>query len=140
MQTDIKAFVESNKCINYNHDFRFIELQEIDQETDWDDLVDAIYPYYVKSKTSHILLTVESMLRIYILTRHFEMSPSGIEKALFQVDNLRDFALIDLDRDEIPSAACITEFSSLLFEQSLLIKIEDTLKAKPIEAKHCTTF
>ena len=133
LYSNFKTLDDSNK---YKSDFRCKELEELELETDWDDLVDAIYPYYVKSSTKHILLTVESMLRIHILLRHFEMSPSGIEKALHQVSLLRDFALIDMDSDEIPSAACITEFSSLLLEQSLEIKIENTLKEKRIEVEH----
>ncbi len=95
-----KALAKNNK---YNDDYCFKQLEELEQEIDWDDLVEAIFPHYVKSKIRPILLTVESMLRINILERYFDMSPLDIEKALFQNDVLRDFALIDLDRDVIPN-------------------------------------
>lgn len=121
-----------------NDNSHFKSLHEIEQETDWDDLVNVIYLYYVKSKTKHIVLTIESMLRIYILSRYFEMSPSSIEKALLQKDILRDFALIDID--EIPNKDSITDFSSLLFEQTIISKIECALRKETTKAELVTIF
>ncbi len=117
-----------------NNDFSFKQLLELEQKIDWDDLVEAIYPHYIQSKIRPILLTVESMLRINILERYFDMSPLNIEKALFQNDVLRNFALIDLDRDVIPNASCIADFNSVLIEKSLFLKIEQALSMKPIRA------
>ena len=137
MYSKIKAIAKNNK---YNNDFRFKQLQELEQEIDWDDLVEAIFPHYVKSKISHIMLTVESMLRINILARHFDMSPLGVEKALSEIDSLRDFALINLDQDEIPNASSIADFNSVLVEKSLALKIEQALSMQPINTLYSAAF
>lgn len=113
--------------IGQNSEFRYIQLEALNQNIEWDDLVDTVFPYYVKSDTGCQPLTVESMLRIYILLRHLELTPSEMEETLTQKEELRDFALMDLSRDTIPSADCITEFSSILFEESLMLKIEQAL-------------
>ncbi len=137
MHPKTKALAKNNK---YNNEFCFKQLQELEQEIDWDDLVEAIFPHYVQSKISPILLTVESMLRIYILGHYFDLSPSGVKKALFQIDFLRDFALIDLDRVVIPKASCIANFNSLLVEKSLALKIEKALSVKPIKTECSAAF
>lgn len=108
---------------------RFNQLDDLNQNIDWDELVDTIFPYYVKSNTQTMPLTVEGMLRTYILVRHFKLTPSQIVKALSQKQVLRDFVLMDDTRDDIPSADSITEFSSVLFEESLMKKIETALNS-----------
>lgn len=128
------------KSIKYNNDFRLIRLQELEQEIDWDGFVEAIFPHYVRSKISPILLTIENMLRIYILGHYFDMSPSGVEKALFQIDVLREFALIDLERDVIPNATCIADFNTVLVEKSLALKIEQELSMQPLKTECLAAF
>jgi len=119
----VKSLVKDTK---YNNYFQFKQLQELEQKIDWDDLVEAILPHYVKSKINPISLTIESMLRIYILGHYFDMSPSAVKKALIHVDFLTDFALIDLNNDEIPETSCIEDFNSVLVEKSVAIKLSKT--------------
>ena len=133
----IKGFAQNNK---YNDDFCFKQLQELELETDWDVLVETIYPHYVKSKIKPLSLTIESMLRIYILAHHFDMSPSRVKKALYQIDAFKEFALIDLDRDEIPDASRIAHFNSLLIEKSLARKVEKALRLKLKKAQYSAAF
>ena len=124
MNSNIETLAEDS--IN-NNDLRLIQLQELEQKIDWDDLVEAIFPHYIQSNLSHISPTVESMLRINILGRHFGMSPSELEEAVSQVDALKEFVLIDSEFNEIPNAACIADFNSLCEEKSLALKIEQEL-------------
>ena len=137
LHSQVRTLAKGNK---HNNDFCFKQLLELDQEIDWDDLVEAIFPHYVRSKASHILLTVESMLRIYILGRHFDMSPSDTEKSLFQVDVLREFALIDLHRDVIPNASCIADFNSLFEEKRLALKVKLAFNMQPIKTECSAAF
>lgn len=116
----------------------FQQLNELEQTIHWDDLVETIYPHYVKSIINPTTLTVESMLRIYILGRHFEISPADLEKALLQIEFLREFTLIDLARDSIPNASSIRKFTSLFLEQSLAKKIEQELKIKSTNIKYAS--
>ena len=137
MHPKTKALAKNNK---YNNEFCFKQLQELEQEIDWDDLVEAIFPHYVKSKLEPILVTVESMLRINILGRYFDMSPASVKKALFQTKMLRQFALIDLDHDVMPNSSCIADFNSVLIEKSLVLKIEQALSMQPIKTECSASF
>jgi IS5 family transposase len=130
LHSKIIIHAEQNKEKN---NFRFKQLQDLEQEIEWDDLVEAIFPCYVASNIGHVLVTVESMLRIYFLQHRYDMSPSDVEDALFQLDVLREFALIDLDRDVIPNASCIADFNSLLVEKSLALKLEQAFGVQPIK-------
>ncbi len=136
MKFDDQDFINNYK----DDDFSFKRLQELEQETDWDSLVEAIFPFYVNSKISHVSVTVENMLRIYFILRFFEMTPSGVEKALNEIESLREFALIDIEKESIPDAASISEFISILFEESLMLKIERALKGGWPETKHSVEF
>jgi len=78
--------------------YRFKQLQEIDQEIQWDKLVEIIEPYYLASSIGRNLVSVESMLRIYFLQLRYGMAASGVEEALFQIEVLRKFAKIDIDK------------------------------------------
>ena len=90
-------------------------------------MVEVIFPHYVASKISPLLLTIESMLRIFYQQKLYSMSATEMAYALHQIDELREFALIDLDRDAIPNALCIKEFNSLFLNISLSSKIQQAL-------------
>ena len=129
LRSEILSIAIENKNKN---NFRFKQLQDLEKEINWDDLVEAILPHYVATNIGRLLVTAESMLRVYFLQHRYGMTPSGVEEALFQVDVLREFSLIDLDSDVIPNASCIEDFNSLLVEKSLASKIEMEFHIQPI--------
>lgn len=129
LRSEILSIAIENKNKN---NFRFKQLQDLEKEINWDDLVEAILPHYVATNIGRLLVTAESMLRVYFLQHRYGMTPSGVEEALFQVDVLREFSLIDLDSDVIPNASCIEDFNSLLVEKCLASKIEMEFNIQPI--------
>ena len=112
--------------------FRFKQLRDLEKEINWDDLLEAILPYYAAANICRLLVTAESMIRIYFLQHRYGISSSGVEEALFQIDVFREFSLIDLDSDVIPNASCIEDFNSLLVEKNLTSKIQIEFNIQPI--------
>ncbi len=117
--TNTKAL---NKNIKTNTNLK--NFKDIESLIKWDELVEAIFPDYIKSNIKPTTLTVEKILRIYILGRYFEMTPIGLEKALLQFDDFRDFALLDPSIDIIPNAESISKFYALFEDRNLTEKIK----------------
>ncbi len=112
--------------------FRFKQLQEIENEIPWNQLVKLIQPHYQSSSMEKNLLSIETMVRIIFLQVRYGMSPSGVEEALFQIEVLRDFALINIDKDIIPSKTCIENFNDLINEGGLKNKLDELFEVKSL--------
>jgi len=112
--------------------YRFKQLQEIDSEVKWDDLVKVVEPYHLASNIGRNLISTESMLRIYFLQRRYKMSASKVEEALFQIDVLRKFAKIALDSGVIPHNSCIDSFEALIKEHQLENLVEMAFEFEPL--------
>lgn len=112
--------------------YRFKQLQEIDQEIQWDKLVEIIEPYYLASSIGRNLVSVESMLRIYFLQLRYGMAAAGVEEALFQIEVLRNFAKIDIDKGVIPHESCIDLFKELVIENNLVELLEKAFDLEPL--------
>ncbi len=111
--------------------FRFMQLQELESRISWQGLVDLIEPDFLESNIGNNLISVETLIRIYFLQLRYGMNPSSIEEALFQIEVLRDFALIDMEKGVIPSETCIRRFNKLINENNLESKI---IKAFDLDA------
>ena len=129
LRSRIMAHAKENKNKN---NFRFKQLQDIEKEIPWKDLIEVVSPHYFDANIGRLWVSAESMLRVYFLQLQYGMSAEGVERALFQVNEFRKFALIDLDRGVIPNASDIEYFNSLLVEKSLSSKIEPAFSFKPI--------
>lgn len=118
---------EKNKETN-NSKLSSKRLQDFTKEINWDKLVNVTFQTYLESNIGRLIVPTESMLKIYFLQHRYGMLATDIEKALIEVDILREFAL---EIDVIPSATSIREFANLLQENKLSAKIE---KAFTLEA------
>lgn len=105
------------------NNLRFKQLEELDSEINWKSLVELIDPHHLATNIGKNLISTETMLRIFFLQIRYGMSASGVEDALFQIDILRSFALIDINKDIIPSEVHIESFNQLLSEHDLKEKI-----------------
>ncbi len=112
--------------------YRFKQLQEIDNEVKWDQLVNIIEPHYQTSSIGRNLISAESMLRIYFLQRRYGMSAPKVEEALFQIEVLRDFAKIEMDSGIIPHKSCIDLFEELIKENQLANLVEIAFEFEPL--------
>ncbi|HIO97716.1 MAG TPA: hypothetical protein EYG71_07305 [Leucothrix sp.] len=116
--------------------FRFKQLREMEQSVAWNDLDKLIEPHYLSSEIGrNLVIPAETMIRIFFLQHCYMMTPAAIEEALFQVEELRDFALIDLGKDLIPCEESIKMFSCLVSNhEDLIIKLSKTIRAIPKES------
>ena len=128
----VSTIISHNDENKNNNNFHFSRNLDLEKEINWDGLVEIIFPHYVASKISPLLLTIESMLRIYFQQKLYSMSATEMEYALHKIDELREFALIDLNCDAIPDALCIEEFNSLFLNNNLYSEIEQAFKIKPM--------
>ncbi len=112
--------------------YRFKQLQEIEQEISWDELVKVVEPYYLASGIGRNMVSAETMIRIFFLQQRYSMTASGVEEALFQIEVLRDFALININKDLIPNESSIESFNLLINEQRLKSKLVTSFDLEPL--------
>lgn len=115
VNTKIKTNTDSDKNTNHG-DNRLKRLQDFQSRINWDELSDSVFQHYLESEIGRLVTPTETMLKIYFLQIRYGMSALYIEKALIEVDILREFALII---DIIPDANSIEAFGHLLQEKEL---------------------
>ena len=115
--------------------FRFKQLREMENSVAWDELTKLVEPHYLSSDIGrNLVIPTETMIRIFFLQHCYMMTPAAIEEALFQVEELRNFALIDISKDLIPCQESIESFSSLVNEQDdLVVQLSSTMSEIPTE-------
>ena len=128
LRSTIMSHAEKNR-----QEYRFKQLQDLEIEIPWDSLVEAISSHYHSSNIGRLVASAESMLRIYFLQHRYGMSAAVVEDALFQLDVLRDFALID---DVIPNESCIEEFDSLVIANGLKSSFDQAFNIKAITTEN----
>lgn len=112
--------------------YRFKQLQEVEREIQWDEILELIKPHFISSKIGKDIVSPETMIRVYFLQNRYDMSPSGMEEALFQISVLRDFALIDIDENVIPSELCMERFNQLIIDKDLKNNILKSFDFEPV--------
>jgi IS5 family transposase len=127
----IMFHTEENKNKN---NFRFTQLQDLEKDINWGKLVELILPHYQSANIGRLLVPIESMIRVYFLQKRYSMSASAVEDALFQINVLRKFALINLETDVVPNEACIESFYSLVSLNDLEIEINRAFNIVPIKS------
>ena len=113
--------------------FRFKQLREMEKSVAWDELTELVEPHYLSSDIGrNLIIPTGTMIRIFFLQHCYMMTPTAIEEALFQVEELRSFALIDIGKDLIPCEESIKSFSSLINKQEdLVIQLSNTISEIP---------
>ena len=133
LSSTVMAHAEENKNKN---EFRYTQLQDLEKEIEWGKLVEIITPYYQKVSFGCMLVSVETMLRVYFLQKRYTMSAAGVEDALLQIDVLRKFAIIDLEKDVVPIATCIEMFHSLVSLNGLESELNKAFNIEPITSEY----
>jgi len=98
-----------------------MQLDDFQKEINWDELVDSTFQPYLESGIGRLIIPTETMLKVYFLQHRYGMLASDTEKALCEIDGLKEFAVIT---DVIPKASNIRAFANLLREKKLSTKIE----------------
>ena len=104
-------------------------LEKMDELMPWARLEKRIARYYVKSgnQGGRPPYPLSTMLRVHCLQLFYNLSDPGMEDALYEVESMRRFAGISLDR--VPDEATILNFRHLLERHELGKKLFKEIKA-----------
>ena len=111
---------------------RYKSLQEFEADIPWDKLSELVGAHFAAANICRLLVPTETMLRIYFLQKRYGMSASAVEKALFEVQLIRNFALINLQTDIIPNDSCILAFHELIKEHGFIQALDDAFNITPL--------
>ena len=89
-------------------------LAEMERVVPWKELYALIDPFYPKAGKGRPPVGLERMLRIHFLQSWFNLSDSGAEEALYDMESLRRFVGIDLGNEPVPDETTICKFRHLL--------------------------
>ena len=98
-------------------------LEEMDRVIPWEDMVEIIRPHYPKAGNGRQPMPLEMMLRIYFMQQWYGLSDPAMEDALYDIESIRRFAVIDLQTDAVPDETTILHFRHLLEKHKLTKKL-----------------
>ncbi len=104
-------------------------LEKMDELMPWARLEKKIARYYVKSgnQGGRPPYPLSTMLRVHCLQLFYNLSDPGMEDALYEVESMRRFAGISLDR--VPDETTIPNFRHLLERHGLGKKLFKEINA-----------
>lgn len=94
-------------------------LTEMDAVVPWARLLKLIEPHYPKKGRGRPPISLETMLRIYFLQLWYNLSDPAAEESLYDIESLRRFAQLDLERDALPDESTILNFRRLIEKHQL---------------------
>lgn len=95
-------------------------LEEMDKIIPWQDLCEAIEPFYPKPEgAGRPPVGLERMLRIHFLQHWFNLSDPAVEEALYDSRAMRRFVGVDLGREPAPDETTICKFRHLMEAHNL---------------------
>ena len=74
-------------------------LAEMDQVVPWTGLLDLVEPFYPKAGGGKKPYPLETMLHTHLLQNWFSLSDPGMEKALYEITPMRQFASLTILAD-----------------------------------------
>ena len=98
-----------------------IFLEEMEQIIPWQEMSEAIKPYYPKEPkgAGRKPIGLLRMLKIHFLQHWFELSDPAVEEALYDSRAMRLFAGIDLGQEPVPDETTICKFRHLMERHNL---------------------
>ena len=95
-------------------------LDEMEQVVPWKAILASIEPHYpTRGRRGRQPISMESMLRIYLMQQWYAMSDPAMEDALYEIEPMRRFANLSLLDSGIPDETTILNFRHLLEKHEL---------------------
>ena len=117
-------------------------LAEMETVVPWSRLEAPIEPFYPKKESSRRVKPLGMMLRIHFMQQWFGYSYPAVEKALYDISLLRQFARLDVFKDVMPNESNVLRFRHLLEQHSLataiLAEVAGVLSEKGLVMKRGT--
>lgn len=89
-------------------------LLQMDKIIPWNVWVDKIKPYYPQGKRGRKPVSIETMLRMYLMQVWFNLSDEGIEDAIYDIYSMRKFMKINFIDNKVPDATTLLHFRHLV--------------------------
>jgi len=108
-------------------------LEQMEQVVPWSDLVALIAPHGPRAggvKGGRPPFSLETMLRIHFLQQWFNLSDPAMEEALHDMALFRQFAGLDLTRENMPDETTILRFRHMLEKHGIGEQILLTVNAR----------
>jgi len=104
---------------------KFLALME--EVVPWNELLQALKPFYPKGERGRPPIGLERMLRVYFLQQWYNLADEALEDALYDMPAFREFAGINLSSDPVPDATTVLKFRHLLEKHELCCSILETI-------------
>lgn len=104
-------------------------LKEMEQVVPWSRLLKLIEPHYPKKGNGRPPIPMEVMLRIYFLQQWYALSDPAAEEALYDMESIRRFSLLELGEDVIPDETTILNFRRLIEKHDLSVTMFNDINA-----------
>jgi len=105
-------------------------LNAMDAIIPWVDWVNIIKPYYYKNKRGRKPISIETMLRMYLMQIWFSLSDEGIEDSIYDSYAMRSFMHLDFTEQQVPDATTLLHFRHLLEKHKIGEKIFNDINAR----------
>ena len=89
-------------------------LTRMEEVIPWTQLLAVLEPHYPKGERGRPPIGLERMLRVYFLQHWYGLADEALEDTLYDSQELRGFARIDLAADGVPDATTLLKFRRLL--------------------------
>jgi IS5 family transposase len=106
----------------------------MNQISPWAALLGLIEPFHPKAGGGRKPYPLETMLRIHLLQNWFSLSDLAMEKVLYEITPMRQFARLTLSTS-IPKDTTIMNFRNLLEKHQLAPAIVAVINGKPGEKR-----
>jgi IS5 family transposase len=104
-------------------------LAEMEAVVPWSRLVARLAPLYPKGERGRPPIPLERMLRVYFVQQWYGLADEAIEDARYDIQALRGFAGIALNRDPIPDATTVLHFRHWLERHDLTKGLFEEVRA-----------
>ncbi|WP_371877045.1 IS5 family transposase [Microbulbifer sp. 2205BS26-8] len=111
------TFAEVEYTIKKRKTRRELFLEKLNELLPWRQLESSVAKYYARGGMGRSPYPLPAMLRIHIMQFAYNLSDPAMEDALYEIESIRRFAGIRLDR--VPDEATILNFRHLLEEHQL---------------------
>ena len=119
-------------------------LNAMDQLVPWSECLAAIRPFYPSGKRGRRPRGMETMLRMYLLQKWFQLSDERIEDAIYDSYAMRSFLHLDFLHEQVPDSTTLLKFRHLLedngLEQQISAKIHTCLEKAGLTLRRGTVI
>ena len=98
-------------------------LNSMDKIIPWAHWIGIIQPYYYNNKRGRKPISIEVMLRMYLMQNWFNLSDEGMEEAIYDSYAMRSFLKINFIDEQVPDATTLLKFRHLLEKHHIGEKI-----------------